>query len=491
MQPLLDERGARRHRGASWVTHVGPRVRTWAVFFLFGTLSWTLVTALFAEAAYFQKVLPEGQAIYADLDCAMELGNIVPAILFLYVSSERQLRKHNARITGAAAVVAVGAAILWATTWNITVNLGGTAAHGTSLFALLAAWLSGAIGSTSMLTFFNFAAPYGRDAISATSVGIGACGLVTNILGITQGLPWLKDHHHGGKNNLTSISSSNDGQGESIVGSSELHFHASPAPAADDGLTFGPSVFFLLVGAWLVLAAGSFLTIRWQCCGLSVVVVADDDTDRVGETNGGVGYGRLLNDVEGWRRVGAAANSATVNAHGDTDNHSIDRSLNFVNSALSALGENPGPMAGIFVSCLTQFAMPGLVPYLVPCGRDHTSSSFWVTMFYLTGSLLGRMVTVAVQCRRFTLLNLLQTSGLVYAIIVTRMAVPLPLWLSIIVITVFSAVHGYIVTEVFHIVGKSAQKSAVGGLMNQAGALTGSLCTFLLVKMDIIVKREC
>ena len=135
--------------------------------------------------------------------------------------------------------------------------------------------------------------------------------------------------------------------------------------------------------------------------------------------------------------------------------------------------------------------MPGLVPYLVPCGRDHASNSFWVTLFYLTGSLLGRVVTVAFHCERFMLLNVVQTSGLVYAIIVTRMTTPLPVWVSIIVITIFSGVHGYIVTEVFHIVGKSAQKSAVGGLMNQFGALTGSLCTFLLVKMAVIVKREC
>ena len=79
------------------------RAKVWAVFFLFGTLSWTLVTALFAEAAYFQKVLPEGQAIYADLDAAMEAGNVVPALLFVCLSSERALRRYNKRITYAVA----------------------------------------------------------------------------------------------------------------------------------------------------------------------------------------------------------------------------------------------------------------------------------------------------------------------------------------------------------------------------------------------------
>ena len=189
MEPLL-ERASRSGAAPGWVA----RARTWAVFFLFGTLSWTLVTAMFAEAAYFQKVLPEGQAIFADLDAAMEAGNIVPALLFTFLSSEHALRRYNARITYTVVAVAIGTAVLWATTWNVTV--GAT----TSLFAMLAAWLSGAVGSTSMVAFFNFAAQYGPDAISATSVGIGACGLVTNVLGIAQGLPRLKDH---GKSNRT------------------------------------------------------------------------------------------------------------------------------------------------------------------------------------------------------------------------------------------------------------------------------------------------
>ena len=114
-----------------------------------------------------------------------------------------------------------------------------------------------------------------------------------------------------------------------------------------------------------------------------------------------------------------------------------------------------------------------------------------MTLFLLTGSLVGRIVTVRLHCRRFTLLNAVQTSGLVYAIVVSRLADPFPVWVSIIVVTMFSGVHGYIVTEVFHIVGSSALKSAVGGLMNQLGALTGSLLTFFLVQMSVIVKRKC
>ena len=96
-----------------------------------------------------------------------------------------------------------------------------------------------------------------------------------------------------------------------------------------------------------------------------------------------------------------------------------------------------------------------------------TPQTHLVTQFWLTGSLVGALSRL--HCRRFTLLNAVQTSGLVYAIVVSRLADPFPVWVSIIVVTIFSAVHGYIVTEVFHIVGSSV-KSAVGGLMNQLGA---------------------
>ena len=451
------------------------RALTWIVFFMFGTVSWTLVTALFAEAAYFQKVLPEGQAIFADLDAAMEFGNVVPAIIFVFCSSEASLRKNNHRITYGVAACAIFTAVLWSTTWDITVN------STTSAFSLLAAWLSGAVGSTSMVVFFNFAAQYGPDAIGATSVGIGACGLVTNVLGIIQGLPNLKDSHQNKSSHANRISTS--------VSPLEVE-----SGAADDGsLLFGPSIFFVLVGVWLILSSSSIVVARIGCCGL-----------RGNFDGGNRGVSRedrsSMDEKEACRNI--APKHASLNsqrsyqptydtlAANEADDFANDR-MGFVGSAVRALKANPGPMAAIFWSCLTQFAMPGLVPYLVPCGSDHASNSFWVTLFYLTGSLLGRIVTVAFHYRRFGLLNALQTGGLVYAIIVTRMAEPLPVFLSILVVTVFSSVHGYIVTEVFHIVGKSAQQSAVGGLMNQAGALTGSLFTFLLVKMAVIVKRTC
>lgn len=157
----------------------------------------------------------------------------------------------------------------------------------------------------------------------------------------------------------------------------------------------------------------------------------------------------------------------------------------------TALRHDPGPMAAVFVTCVSEFAMPGIIPYLVPCGEDHASQSFWVTLCYLTGSLLGRMMTALRHYRGLTLLNMLQFAGLVYGIVISRLEDPFPVWISTIIITVFSMLHGYIVTEVFLVLGHSARQAAVGGLMNQAGALTGSLVTFAMVKSHIIVARQC
>ena len=75
-------------------------------------------------------------------------------------------------------------------------------------------------------------------------------------------------------------------------------------------------------------------------------------------------------------------------------------------------------------------------------------------------------------------------------LIVSKMEiVTIPVTISIIIIGFGSAVHGYIVTEVFQLcreAGESARASAVAGLANQVGALLGSVFVFILVKTSFI-----
>jgi hypothetical protein len=159
-------------------------------------------------------------------------------------------------------------------------------------------------------------------------------------------------------------------------------------------------------------------------------------------------------------------------------------------SIATAVRQNSGSMAAIFVSCFLEFAAPGLIPYQVPEGPDHAANSFWVTVFYLSGSLIGRLLTAVVSFKRFTLLNVLQGGTLVYMLVVARMTtISIPLPISIVVIAAGSAIHGYIVTEVFQTCREamdSARSSAVAGLANQVGALMGSVFVFVLVSCSLI-----
>ena len=51
-----------------------------------------------------------------------------------------------------------------------------------------------------------------------------------------------------------------------------------------------------------------------------------------------------------------------------------------------------------------------------------------------------------------------------------------------------SFVHGFIVTEVFQSVSDSKILSSWAGLSNQAGALSGSVITFIIVQMGLFKK---
>ena len=77
-----------------------------------------------------------------------------------------------------------------------------------------------------------------------------------------------------------------------------------------------------------------------------------------------------------------------------------------------------------------------------------------------------------------------------YMLIVARMdVVTIPVPISIVVIGLGSAIHGYIVTEVFQACREaenSARTSAIAGLSNQLGALFGSVAVFVLVKVGLI-----
>jgi len=265
---------------------------------------------------------------------------------------------------------------------------------------------------------------------------------------------------------------------------------SSSGATLDGKLLFGPSVFFIAVGVWIIFG----------CCFLRMldtfsqwkIATATAPTDHADSSTAETGIQSSLTSAGG-NSVNSemSASSLPVAYVETTKRFSLLEKLNeAMNSIVSAVHQNSGSMAAIFVSCFLEFAAPGLIPYQVPKGVNHAANSFWVTVFYLSGSLLGRLLTAVVSFQKFTLLNILQGLTLVYMLVVARMEdVTIPVPISIAVVAVGSAIHGYIVTEVFQTcreVGNSARTSAVAGLANQLGALSGSLFVFMLVKLSII-----
>ena len=59
---------------------------------------------------------------------------------------------------------------------------------------------------------------------------------------------------------------------------------------------------------------------------------------------------------------------------------------------------------------------------------------------------------------------------------------------SFLLMFLLSFVHGFIVTEVFQSVSDSKILSSWAGLSNQAGALSGSVITFIIVQMGLFKK---
>eukprot|EP00944_MAST-04C_sp_MAST-4C-sp1_P010478 g10478.t1 len=154
----------------------------------------------------------------------------------------------------------------------------------------------------------------------------------------------------------------------------------------------------------------------------------------------------------------------------------------------------PSPFIAIYISCLTEFGVPSILPYLIPCSLQKTGASFWMTFFFLTGSIGGRILTSIVSYRNFLVLNSVQTGLFVYLIVVASLQgseadgiVPIPI--SFFLMFMLSFVHGFIVTEVFQCVSDNKTMSSWAGLSNQAGALSGSLITFTIVQMGLF--KEC
>ena len=95
-------------------------------------------------------------------------------------------------------------------------------------------------------------------------------------------------------------------------------------------------------------------------------------------------------------------NTSDIPTNSDNPNNLIISSKNQLsdspmNQLITAVKAQPYEMFAIFYTCLTQFAMPGLIPYLAPCKTSLSLSlSFLLSVVYVIISLSQK--TDSFQC---------------------------------------------------------------------------------------------
>ena len=150
-----------------------------------------------------------------------------------------------------------------------------------------------------------------------------------------------------------------------------------------------------------------------------------------------------------------------------------------------------GALAGIGVSCVLEFAMPGLLPYLVAPSAGRLAL-FWLTCLWAVSSVIGRAVAARRPLRVCELVpaNCLQAALLIGAIACAATQSAPPLGVAAPLVALFSIAHGLVVTSVYVLAGATdAAGTTYAGLANQGGALLGSLLSLALVSSGLLPKK--
>ena len=146
------------------------------------------------------------------------------------------------------------------------------------------------------------------------------------------------------------------------------------------------------------------------------------------------------------------------------------------------------PLLGVAGSCVLEFAMPGLLPFL--CTDGDTVALFWLTALWNVSSIVGRLAASVHRLRWFAPANAMQALILIAAIICAADERVPPLALALPAVASFSSLHGLVVTSAFVAASQRGHEGTLyAGLANQAGALVGSLLTVVLVSTGAIRKK--
>lgn len=420
----------------------------WLAHMCVGLSSWLLASGVFATAVWLIGSAPEGAKLFAHLDVSVQMPNVLTAVLVL-LTPEGFVARHCVLLSAVLLAVGVlGAAWLVAAAPYHTVT--------TSVGLLVGGVFAGVVGSLSMSVFFPFAALTAdgggggsvAGAIAALSAGVGGCGLVAQLLSAV----------------------SDQGRALTTAG----YFGAVL------GVQLGGAVAF---GALLLSRRGSDARLVRKVGAVGTDGGASDDVAHVGS---GAREAPPEGRADGVDAAAAGAAAGAAAAEGGAARGAAARWV--ARHARGARAAGWPALAGVAVTCLLEFAMPGLLPFLAPPHDE--SALFWLTFLWAVTSVLGRALAARRTLRRLWPPNLLQ--GLLLAGFVacaSRGTLP-PLPVSAPLVGVFSALHGLVVTSAYVMSSeRGVDGAAYAGLANQAGALAGSLMSLALVSSGVLPKR--
>eukprot|EP00240_Pyramimonas_obovata_P004737 CAMPEP_0118939144 /NCGR_PEP_ID=MMETSP1169-20130426/28083_1 /TAXON_ID=36882 /ORGANISM="Pyramimonas obovata, Strain CCMP722" /LENGTH=396 /DNA_ID=CAMNT_0006883337 /DNA_START=125 /DNA_END=1319 /DNA_ORIENTATION=- len=382
-------------------------------YYLSGLGSWLIVSGLFAEGGYLALHTPEGLTLFAKLDFIIQFGNIAPAAIVLLASS---WARHNSSLLVCGLLgLALTTLLVLTQAWSVTVG-------GTSVILLGSAAAAGVVGTTSMVVLFPWAAqsPHSALAVGSLSAGVGSCGVATHLLSGFQGL---------------------------ALGRTPLLFSAS--------------TYFALLGSIQLLSTAAFITILVKLppavysSSESYQQLAGDDEDEFSRPSlvGGA------DTAEGSAADGMGIAAAAADGAGDVTacatkaswGRGAARLMRATRAKMPAYSSECNvPFVAIFISCFTEFATPGLLPYLFAPENRTTSRLFALTSGYLCSSVFGRVVTVvngkwqrANASLLFGIGVIVQTAIFIYLLGATHGAVPpLPPQLAVPLVVLFSFAMG-------------------------------------------------
>ena len=208
---------------------------TYVLVCLFGLGSWVAINGVWAESAILVYTQPECADVTSILAVVVQLGNVGPLVYFLskVLWQKLHFKQLCLEIVTVVLLLSLGAVAcaLLSYFWASTTTVLGSE-HSVALFVFL--FVFSLVDCTSSVVFVPFMKHLPAVYLSALYIGEGLSGVMPSLLGLGQGA-------------VNSSVACTPG-----VGLEDLDYL---------GVNYGPSTFFLVLMAIMVVSGGAFISI--------------------------------------------------------------------------------------------------------------------------------------------------------------------------------------------------------------------------------------